>query len=75
MFADADFILPCTTFLFKATESKVEPQMNSNGDAIKCKKTENLTTGMFMYYSDSVKTFDYSLKVNGTILKQGKMAN
>lgn len=40
MFAYAHFIPPCTPFYFKATESKVEPQLNSNGDAIKCKKTE-----------------------------------
>lgn len=40
MFAYAHFIPPCIPFYFKATESKVEPQFNSNGAAIKCKKTE-----------------------------------
>ena len=40
MFAYADFIPPCSPFYFKATESKAVPQLNSNGDAIKCKKTE-----------------------------------
>lgn len=40
MFAFAHFIPPCTPFCFKATERKVEPQLNSNGDAIKCRKTE-----------------------------------
>lgn len=43
MFACALFITPRTSFCFKATESKVEPQLNSNGAAIKRKSTENQT--------------------------------
>lgn len=41
MFAYALFIPPCTPFSFKATESKVEPQLNSNGAAIKYTNTES----------------------------------
>lgn len=40
MFAYADSFPPCTPFYFKATESKVVPHLNSNGDAIKCQKTK-----------------------------------
>lgn len=40
MFAYAHFIPPCTPFYFKATEREVAHQLNSNGDAIKCKKAE-----------------------------------
>lgn len=39
MFAYADFIPSCNPFYFIATKSKVEPQLNSNGDAIKSKNT------------------------------------
>lgn len=66
MFAYAHFIPPCTPFCFKATESQVEPQLNSNVDAIKCKKTESkcdckdvyvLQTSLCQY-----KTIDYTVE-------------
>ena len=51
MFAYAHFIPSCTPFCFKATERKVEPQLNSNADAIKCRNTERrMWLRMFMPY-------------------------
>ena len=60
MFGYAHFIAPCTPFYSKATESKVEPQLNSNGDAIKCKKAEGEFYYGDVYALDCVteKTFD-----------------